>query len=243
MSTPHIQVVPDPALVAKAAADRVVESAISAIRERGRFSIALAGGSTPKVLYGLLAGPPYVSQVEWKKVHIFFGDERCVPPDHQDSNFRMANEALLSEAPIPEENIHRMRGEIDPNEAAKEYGLLLKQLFGEEGLDVALLGMGDDGHTASLFPHSDALKEKEHRVVAHYVEKSTTGKSWRITMTAPFINRCREVLVMVTGASKAQRLAEVLEGERDPERLPIQMIDPTPGKLIYLIDAGAAGMR
>jgi 6-phosphogluconolactonase len=152
----------------------------------------------------------------------------------------MANDELLSKVPIPPQNVHRMRGEIDPNEAAKEYGQLLKQQFGDGGLDLILLGMGDDGHTASLFPHSEALKETHHRCVAHFVEKSTTGKSWRITLTAPFINKAAEVVVLVAGAGKAARLNEVLRGPRDPERLPIQMIHPA-GHMVWVVDEAAAG--
>ena len=177
---------------------------------------------------------------DWSKVHIFFGDERCVPPDHADSNFRMAHEALLSKVPIPPENIHRMRGEIEPNASAKEYGQMLKDQFGDGGLDLVLLGMGDDGHTASLFPHTEALKETKHRCVAHFVEHSTTGKSWRITLTAPFINRAAEVLILIAGASKAARLQEVWHGPKDPDRLPIQLIQPL-GKLLWIIDKAAGG--
>ena len=242
MNIPEIKVLPDPAEVAREAADRVLTLANEAIADRGSFSIALAGGSTPKVMYELLASEPFRSQVDWAKVEIFFGDERCVPPGHKDSNYRAADEALLSRVPIPGDNVYRMAGEIEPNEAAKEYGLLLQEKFGDGGLDLVLLGMGDDGHTASLFPHTPALGETKHRCVAHFVEKSTTGPSWRITLTASFINRSRTVLILVTGTSKAKRVSEVLEGPREPDRLPIQLIEPTEGKVIWLLDAGAAGM-
>jgi 6-phosphogluconolactonase len=194
-------------------------------------------------MYELLAAEPLRSRVDWTHVHAFFGDERCVPPDHKDSNYRMANEALLSKVPIPGDNVYRMRGETDPQEAAKEYGLLLKEKFGDGGLDLVLLGMGDDGHTLSLFPGTAAVGEREHRVVANYAEKSTTGKSWRITMTAPFVNRCHNVLVCVTGAGKAKRVSEVLEGPREPDRLPIQLVAPADGTMAWLLDAGAAGMH
>jgi 6-phosphogluconolactonase len=148
---------------------------------------------------------------------------------------------MLSKVPIPPSNVHRMKGELEPNEAAKEYGLTLKHMFGDGGPDLVLLGMGDDGHTASLFPGTPALDETHHRVVAQFVEKSTTGRSWRITMTAPFINKAREVAVMVAGAGKADRVAEVLNGPRDPHRLPIQMIQPASGRLVWLLDEAAAG--
>jgi 6-phosphogluconolactonase len=153
----------------------------------------------------------------------------------------MANDAMISKVPIPPGNVHRMKGEIDPQQAAKEYGELLKARFGDGGPDVTLLGMGDDGHTASLFPGTAAINETHHRVVAHYVENSTTGKSWRITTTAPFINRSKRILVLLTGAGKAGRLKEVLTGPREPNRLPIQLIEPAAGgTMTWLLDTGAA---
>jgi 6-phosphogluconolactonase len=236
---PQIQSLPDPPKVAQAAADIIVASARSAAAEGRTFSLVLAGGSTPKILYQRLAAEPYRSRIEWPSVEIFFGDERAVPPDHPDSNFKMANDALLSRVPLRPDHVHRMSGERDPNQAAIEYGRMLKNRFGDDaGPDVTLLGMGDDGHTASLFPHSPAVSETRHRCVAQFVEKSTTGPSWRITLTAPFLNRSSKILVMVTGQSKAARLAEVLEGPKDPQRLPIQLIlaaDP-----LFLLDTAAA---
>jgi len=239
---PNIQVLPDPAALAEAAAQRVAAAAREAIALADHFSIGLSGGSTPKVLYQLLASEPQRSQIDWPKVELFFVDERCVPPDHPDSNYRMVNETLLSQAPIPRDNVYRMRGEIDPNEAAKEYGMMLKEKFGDEGFDLILLGMGEDGHTASLFPGTPAVIETHHRCVANYAEHSTTGKSWRITLTAPFINRCREVIIVVAGAGKAKTLAAVLEGPKDPRKYPVQLIEPISGKLTWLVDAAAAGM-
>lgn len=240
---PEIKVVPDAKAVAAEAAERVTAAAERAIVERGRFSIALSGGSTPKALYALLAAEPYRSRIDWSKVHVLFGDERAVPPDHKDSNYRMAAEALLTKVPIPGDNVYRMRGELGEraDEAAREYGLMLKEEF-PHGLDVVLLGMGGDGHTASIFPHTTAVSEKEHRVVGYFAENSSTGKSWRITMTAPFINEAREVMVLLAGADKAARLKEVLEGPRDPDRLPIQLIKPLLGKMTWIIDVAAAGM-
>jgi 6-phosphogluconolactonase len=243
MTAPEIKVLPNPPAVAREGAERVVAAAREAIADHDRFSIALSGGSTPKLLYQLLASDEFRDRVDWSRVEVFFGDERCVPPDHADSNYRMARETLLAKVPIPGDNVYRIRGEIDPEEAAKEYGLMLKEKFAEGGLDLVLLGMGDDGHTASLFPGTKAMDETKHRVVANYAENSTTGKSWRVTMTAPFINRAAQVIVLVAGAGKAERLAEVLEGPRDPKRLPIQLIEPQSGKLTWLIDAAAAGMR
>jgi 6-phosphogluconolactonase len=240
MTQPEIKVLPDPAAVAAEAAERFIRAADESIRLSGKFSVAMAGGATPKSLFELLASAAYRDRVDWPSVHVYFGDERTVPPDHRDSNYGMARATLLSKVPIPENQVHRMGGEIDPEEAAKEYGQLLKDHFGDSGLDLILLGMGDDGHTASLFPGTPALRETKHRAFANPVPKLNTT---RITMTAPFINRARAVLITVTGASKASRLSEVLEGPRDPERLPVQLIEPASGKLTWLIDAAAAEME
>jgi 6-phosphogluconolactonase len=165
-----------------------------------------------------------------------------VPAEHPESNYRMARETLLSKVPIPVENVHRMRGEIEPNEAAKEYGQLLKEKFGDSGLDLIFLGLGEDGHTASLFPGTAAVGETKHRCVANYAEHSTTGKSWRITLTAPFINRCEQIVFLVAGAKKAEALTKILEGPRDPNKYPAQLIEPASGRLVWLVDAAAAGM-
>lgn len=251
---PDITVLPDPAAIAEAAAKRVVAAADEAIALGGRFRIGLSGGSTPKLLFQRLASDDYRARIDWTNVEVFFADERCVPPDHADSNYGMTRETLLSKVAIPGDNVYRMRGEVEPpNDAAKEYGQMLKEKFGEGeaerggiegggGLDLLLLGMGEDGHTASLFPATPALAETKHRCVAQYVEHSTTGKSWRITLTAPFINRSRDVLILVAGANKAKALSEVLEGPRDPQRLPIQLVAPLSGRLTWLVDAAAAGM-
>jgi 6-phosphogluconolactonase len=239
MVTPEIKVVPDPPSVALTAAERITAFAESAIELRGAFSIVLSGGSTPKALYTLLASEPFRSSIDWTKVHVFFGDERCVPPDDSQSNYRMARESLLSKVPVPGDNVYRIRGEIDPAEAAREYGETLKDYFADSGPDVTLLGMGDDGHTASLFPHTEALKELKQPCVANFVPKMNT---WRVTMSAPFLNRSNEVLILVTGAGKAQRIAQVLEGPRVPDELPIQRISPTAGRLVWIMDVAAAGM-
>jgi 6-phosphogluconolactonase len=177
--------------------------------------------------------------VAWEKVEIFFGDERCVSPESSESNYRMASESLLRTVPVPGDNVYRIRGEIDPNAAAIEYGQMLKEKFADGGLDLIYLGMGPDGHTASLFPGTEALRETKHRCVANFVPKLNT---WRVTMSAPFINRAQNVIFLVGGADKAERVAEVLEGPPDPQRLPSQMIRPIEGKLTWILDAGAAGM-
>jgi 6-phosphogluconolactonase len=242
-TAPEIKVLPDASAIAREAAERIIQLSEDAIEARGRFSIALAGGSTPKTLYTLLASPEFVTRLDWPAIDLFFGDERCVPPDHKDSNYRMAYETLISEVPIPLDNVYRMRGEADAEEAAKEYGLMLKDRFGDGGMDLVLLGMGDDGHTLSIFPNTVATTETHHRVIGYFAENSSTGKSWRITMTAPFVNKSRDVIVMLAGKSKAQRLKEVIEGPRDPQRLPIQLIQPIDGKMAWLVDTGAAGME
>jgi 6-phosphogluconolactonase len=240
MAIPEIKVVPDATALAAEGADRWVQLASQAIAEHGRFSVALSGGHTPEAMFKLLAQDPYRSQVAWEKVEIFFGDERCVPPDSPDSNYRMASESLLRKVPIPGDNVYRIRGEIDPKAAAIEYGQMLKEKFGDGGLDLIYLGMGPDGHTASLFPGTEALAETKHRCVANFVPKLS---AWRVTMSAPFINRARNVIFLVAGADKAERVAEVLEGPPDPQRLPSQLIRPTEGQLTWILDVGAAGME
>jgi 6-phosphogluconolactonase len=239
MPDPVIQVAADPKALAEAAAQRIFAAAHSAADRRQMFSIALSGGNTPKALFQLLAAPPMRDSIDWKRWEIYWGDERCVPPDHPDSNYRMAKEELLDHVPIDPDKIHRMKGELDPNQAAKEYGELLKEKFGDGGLELILLGMGDDGHTASLFPGTAALNETKHRCVANFVPKM---KTWRITLTAPFINKSRQVMIVVEGKAKAPRIDEVLHGPRDPQNLPIQLIQPTDGRLIWMLDVPAAGM-
>jgi 6-phosphogluconolactonase len=237
MTSPEIKVVTDLSALVEETADRIASAARSAIADHGTFSLGLSGGSTPEPVYRRLAEEPYGSAIDWGKVKIFFGDERCVPADSTQSNYRMARETILSKVPIAEGNVFRMRGEIDPNDAAIEYGRLLKAQFGDGGVDMILLGMGDDGHTASLFPETEALNESKHRCVANFVPKMNT---WRITMTAPFINRADAVVFLVSGGGKASRVAEVLKGPREPRRLPSQLIHPVNGRLTWLLDSAAA---
>lgn len=239
MIDPHIRVLPTPQAVADEGARLFIAAAEEAIALSDRFTVTLAGGSTPKAMYALLAAGTLPGKVDWAKVHVFFGDERCVPPDDPQSNFGMAQSTLLGKVPIPGDNIYRIKGEIDPEQAAIEYGQLLKEQFDTGGPDLVFLGMGDDGHTASLFPNTPALKETKHRCVSNYVDRL---KSWRVTMTAPFLNRARQIVVMAAGAEKAQRVQEVLEGPSDPQRLPIQLITPSSGKMTWLLDVAAAQM-
>jgi len=237
---PNVQVFDDAEGVARAAARRIVELASESIAMRGTFSIALSGGSTPKAIFELLADDEFRTQVAWRNVHVFFGDERSVSPDHADSNYRMAKEALLARVPLPDENVHRINGVGDAAANASEYESDLRVFFGNSTwprLDLVMLGMGDDGHTASLFPETTALEEERLWVTANWVEKFDT---WRITLTAPAINAARNILFLVTGAGKADRLREVLKDERDTSRLPSQLIAPSEGSLEWYVDRAAA---
>jgi 6-phosphogluconolactonase len=239
-TTPDILVLDDAEAVARAGAERFAELAARAIAERGSFAVVLAGGTTPRRVYELLAGEELGRRVEWERVHVFFGDERSVPPDHADSNYRMANEALLARVPLPPRNIHRMEGQGDAAANASRYEDELRGYFAEAGrprFDLLMLGMGDDGHTLSLFPDTQALGESSSWVAANHVEKLG---AWRITLTAGAANAARHVLFLVTGAGKAERLREVLFGERDPRRLPSQLIRPEEGLLEWIIDEAAA---
>ena len=221
-------------------ADFIAALAAGAIAERGRFTIALSGGGTPKQIYARLATADYRGRIAWEKVHIFFGDERCVPPDDARSNYRMAREAWFGHSPIPAENIHRIRGEDDPALEALRYEEEIARLYRTgafPAFDLILLGMGDNGHTASLFPGTAALREKERLVVAQYVEVMTT---WRVTFTAPLINAARHVAFLAEGAGKAQMLRNVLEGPYQPDVWPSQLIQPVGGELHWLVDAAAA---
>ncbi|MDT5296334.1 MAG: 6-phosphogluconolactonase [Acidobacteriota bacterium] len=237
---PVVQVLDDPEAVATAAARRIVELAKESIEARGSFSLALSGGSTPHRVYELLAGEEFRDRVDWPNVHVFFGDERTVPPDHAESNYRMANEALLSRVPVPAENVHRIEGVGDAAANASKYESEMRGLYGDAEwprLDLVMLGMGDDGHTASLFPGTAALEETRAWVVANWVEKFD---AWRITLSAPAIDAARNILFLVTGAGKSERLREVLKGERDPARLPSQLIEPRDGTLEWYVDRAAA---
>jgi len=228
------------------AATGIVDMVRASVAANGTCMIALSGGSTPRSLYELLARPAFAEQISWPEVHVFWGDERHVPPDHPDSNFRMANEALLLRVPIPAENIHRIPAEL-PNATtvAVAYADDLRRAFhlgvdDQNALprfDLILLGMGEDGHTASLFPHSPALNERKALVTANPVPKLNTT---RLTFTLPVINNAARVWFLITGGSKAEVLKAVLEGPRQPETLPSQLINPTDGELSFLLDVTAA---
>jgi 6-phosphogluconolactonase len=232
--------------IAKRAAQDFVQSATQAVSEKGSFTVALAGGSTPKALYSLLASDAALrSQVPWDKMYVYFGDERSVGPDHADSNFRMATETMISKVSLKPEQVFRIKGEYkDTEKAAQEYEQVLRTSFKiAEGqfprFDLVFLGIGNEGHTASLFPGTKALHETKRLVVRNWVGKLYTN---RITLTAPAINSAARVIFMVTGADKTLALKGVLEGPYEPEQLPAQLIQPPNGKLFWLVDTVAGGM-
>lgn len=236
---PEIVVLSNSDTLAHEAARRFAELAVEAVDSRGRFSVALSGGSTPRALYRLLAEDPYRGQIPWEGVHLFWGDERCVPPDAPGSSFRAADDAFISRVPLPPDNIHRVRGELAPEVAARAYANALEDFFcgPHARLDLVLLGLGEDGHTASLFPGSDALQETTRltaAVEAHYQDRP----AGRVTLTLPAINAARHVLFLVTGSDKAQIVQALLEG--DQRSFPARQVRPTAGELTWLLDSASA---
>lgn len=225
--------------LSRTAAERFVAAAQQAVRERGRFMVALSGGKTPVDMYRLLAGEMR-DRVSWDRCYFFWGDERCVPPDHPESNYGFARRELLAHIPAPPEHIYRMKGELEPQRAAEEYERVLREVFnvapGElPRFDLLPLGMGEEGHTASLFPGSEALNETRRLVAAPYVEKV---KMYRLTLTLPVINAARQVMFEISGEDKAWALEQAVAGGNE---LPAQMVHPTHGSLIWIVDEKAAG--
>lgn len=246
MSVKHeILVVANPDELSLRAADEFVRQAREAVQAKGFFTVVLSGGSTPRGLYTVLASDEYRERVPWSKVHLFWGDERCVSPEHLDSNYRMSRELLLDKVPIPNENIHRMPAEQEDHvHAAMEYEQTIRVFFHPEPgelprFDLIVLGMGEDGHTASLFPWTSALGERDHFVSANYIEKLG---AYRLTLTVPLINQAAEVMFLISGESKALVLKEVLQGEYQPQRFPSQLIRPVNGRLLFIVDRMAASM-
>ena len=246
MKTPTIQVARDKEALAHVVAEHVVMVATDSVSARGLFTIALAGGSTPEPVYRKLAREEFSSRIDWKRAQIFWGDERCVPPDDSESNYRMARAALLDHVLLPAENIHRICGEIEPDHAASEYARELENIFGgdttrggspPDGFDLVLLGMGDDGHTASLFPLQPAVTEQKRWVMAQRPDGATL---WRITLTPVVINAAKNIAFIVSGEDKAPRVKEVLHGTRQPSKLPAQAIMPTSGEIVWFLDKAAA---
>jgi 6-phosphogluconolactonase len=230
--------------LSRAAANEWVRAANAAVQAKGMFTVALSGGTTPQRLYSLLVDEATLrAAVPWDKTRVFWGDERHVPPDHADSNYRMANEAMLSKAPIASTRVHRIKSELaDASRAANEYEQTLRECFnlvpGQfPRFDLVLLGLGPDGHTASLFPDTAALQERRRLVVANWVEKFA---SYRLTLTLPVLNNAACVIFLVSGEEKAQTLGAVLEEEAPSAPLPAQLIRPTQGRLVWLVDRAAA---
>ena len=240
----EIHIVENAEAVSRTAAEMMVSLALKKVKSKISFTVALSGGSTPKNMFAILANDAALrSQMPWDRVHFFWGDERHVPPDHTDSNYRMTNEAMLSRVPVPPENIHRIRAENpDAGKAADDYEQELRGFFKLEAeqlppFDCVFLGMGPDGHTASLFPGTKALDERQRLVVSNWVDKF---QSYRITMTTPVLNNADIVIFLVSGEEKAEPLREVLEGEKQTDMFPAQLIKPTHGKLLWLVDQAAA---
>lgn len=233
-----IRVFDNTSQLSAAAADLFVQTARAAVAETGRFTVALTGGSSPEQLYRLLAQPPYRDQVPWPQTYIFWGDERWVPLSDERSNAKMAFELLLNHVPVPTGQIYPMWGAETPETFAQQYEEQLRQHFGdtEPRFDLILLGMGDDGHTASLFPGTAVLQEKTHWVKAYYLEPQ---EMYRITLTAPFINQAKKLIFMTFGEKKASALYEVIKGKPNPEIYPSQLIKPKGGELIWLVDQAA----
>jgi 6-phosphogluconolactonase len=237
---------PDSAALARRTAQHFVEVAERAVASRGRARIAISGGSTPKIAFQLLADPslPWRRRMPWDKLDLYWVDERTVPPDHPDSNYRMTKEAMLDHVPLKPGQVHRMEGELEPEVAAAKYEALLRNTFRLEGaetprFDLVGLGMGDDGHTASIFPHTEAIHEMGRLVTANQIPQKDT---WRITLTWPVINQGSSVFFLIGGKNKAELVKEVFTGPRDPERLPSQLIWPAGGILTLILDKDAAAM-
>ena len=237
---------PDPAALARRAAQYLVEMVSEASEFNGLARIAISGGSTPKAVFQLLAdaSQPFRGRMPWDRIELFWVDERTVPPDHPDSNYRMTREAMLDHVPLHPDQIHRMEGELNPEEAAARYESGLRNSFRLEGaesprFDLVALGMGDDGHTASLFPGTAAIHEMSRLVTANQVPQKDT---WRLTLTWPVINHASSVFFLIAGAEKADIVREVFMGSRDPERLPSQLIWPSSGILTLFLDKAAAAL-
>jgi 6-phosphogluconolactonase len=244
---PRVETFSTHADLMQAAADLFVAASVAAIGASGRFAVALSGGSTPQSLYALLATDLYASRIDWTRVHVFWSDERSVPPSSSLSNYRMARVALLSRVPLQTANVHRIRGEDEPAAAAAAYERKLRELFGTPvgeprtatgaRLDLVLLGMGEDGHTASLFPGAATVGEPRRWVMADDLADVSTP---RVTLTPVAINAASEIVFLVSGHKKAAALKRAIEGPYQPDLLPAQAIAPRAGRLRWLVDADAA---
>ncbi len=243
MSKPEIVVAASSAELAETAARRFVEIVRACQSEKGTARVSLSGGSTPRALFRLLAIDPYVSQIDWTAIEVFWGDERTVPPDHADSNYHMSRETLLDHVPIPDAHIHRMRGELDPVAAAVQYERVLTSVFAGSNaahpprFDLILLGLGGDGHTASLFPGTAALQVRDRLVVANPVPQQQTV---RLSLTVPVLLAADHVLFLVAGADKADAVHRAIEGAWNPSETPSQYLRKAAGRVIWMLDAAAA---
>ena len=239
--TSIINIYPDEETLVEQSADKISGLIHQTLTEQEICTFVLSGGSTPEALYSKLSSVPYNHTIQWGKVHFFWGDERCVPPGHADSNYRMAKESLLDHIELPPENIHRISGEISPGTAAEEYEQAVRKYVpdgnGLPRFDITLLGIGDDGHTASLFPDTPVLKEQKKLVASVHVPALA---SWRITLTYPVINNSKSILFLVKGASKAKIIGQVLSGSNPDNRYPVQNINPQDGQVIWFLDKEAA---
>ncbi|ODS31212.1 MAG: 6-phosphogluconolactonase [Candidatus Scalindua rubra] len=234
----RIHVYPNKEKLVIATTEQVINSIGQAIQENGLCNITLAGGNTPREVYSMLAANSYRDRVDWNCVHLFWSDERMVPPEHQDSNFRMVQETLLEHIKIPDGNVHRIRGEITPEQATVEYAELLHDHFKADSprFDLILLGIGEDGHTASLFPDTDAVEECEQHAVAVFVPGLNT---WRVTLTLPVLNAAREVIFLVSGSSKSDIIQRIMSIKQPAKDLPASMVNPKNGILHWMLDSDA----
>lgn len=219
--------------------EHFIEAANKAIASQGAFYVALSGGSTPKAIFEALAEPIYSTRIDWKKVHLFWSDERCVPPYDPSSNYRMAMDAGFSKIHIPAENIHRMQAEGDPEEAAVAYEKLIESKIHSHSFDLVMLGMGDDGHTASLFPKTHGLHSQQRLVVANFLPDKGI---WRITFTFELINQAKQIAIYVLGKSKAAMLHQVLNGPYLPDDFPVQKVGTPSHKALFIVDAPALAL-
>jgi 6-phosphogluconolactonase len=236
----QVRVLRDMESLSRGAADRFLTLSRESISEGGKFTVALSGGSTPQRFYALFGSDPYQKIVDWTGMHVFWADERAVPRDHPDSNFKLAFDTFLSRVPIPEANLHRIRGEDGPEKAAREYEDDLRNFFGLQStpvFDLIILGMGEDGHTASLFPGSSALAETTRLVLPVYPDKPKTS---RVTLTLPVLNNASHILFLVSGRAKADIVAEVLGDEKAKTRYPAGLVNPSRGSIEWFIDKDAA---
>jgi 6-phosphogluconolactonase len=227
--------------LSQAAAHILLEAAQSATKTRGKFSLVLSGGNSPRRLYEILAEGPYRDQMPWRTTHVFWGDERCVPADDERNNALMARQILLDRVSIPDEQIHNIASTLPPMKAAEEYQNTLEAYFSGQSpaLDFVLLGLGENGHTASLFPETAVLDEKRRWVSEVYVPNL---QMWRVTLTATILNQAKKIVFLVDGASKALVLNQVVNGARRPKELPAQLIQPQKGELLWLVDRAAASL-